>query len=251
MATASEDVAAGPCAPTPDPSEHMPMVFSLARRHWRPGGPIELEDLVGFGAVGLVKGMRAYRRDRGAVPGTFAYWCIRNAILAALRAEASRRRPMPDGCVGAARVSVGGPLGGLLAREALGDLAVDYRDAGPGTSAAAAAEVPRLLDLLSGHGREREVVCRRFGLEGHAPQTFEAIGRDLGVSKERARQIMERALRRIREAAGPPGPDGTARREPLGVGPCPGCGTPYGRYRRCYRADCRLGKPCRPRAARA
>ncbi len=44
---------------------------------------------------------------------------------------------------------------------------------------------------------ERTVVTLRFGLEGGEPETLEAIGRRLGVTRERVRQIEGAALRRL------------------------------------------------------
>jgi RNA polymerase primary sigma factor len=46
--------------------------------------------------------------------------------------------------------------------------------------------------------REQAVLVRRFGLDGSGPQTLTEIGRGLGFSKERARQIEEEALRKLR-----------------------------------------------------
>ena len=45
---------------------------------------------------------------------------------------------------------------------------------------------------------EREVVTLRFGLRGDEPMTLEAIGRRMGVTRERVRQIEAGALRRLR-----------------------------------------------------
>jgi hypothetical protein len=41
--------------------------------------------------------------------------------------------------------------------------------------------------------RHREVVERRYGLRG-APETLEAVGRELGVTRERVRQIEGNSL---------------------------------------------------------
>ena len=50
--------------------------------------------------------------------------------------------------------------------------------------------------------RERAVVVRRFGLEGHRAMTLEEIGSELGCTRERVRQIQDEALKRMRRAFG-------------------------------------------------
>ncbi len=45
--------------------------------------------------------------------------------------------------------------------------------------------------------REHTVIALRFGLDGSEPKTLEEIGRRLGFSRERARQLESRALRRL------------------------------------------------------
>lgn len=61
-----------------------------------------------------------------------------------------------------------------------------------------AAEAGELLDILK--AREREVVVRRYGLEGHAVMTLEEIGGEFGCTRERVRQLQEDALKRMRRA---------------------------------------------------
>lgn len=43
--------------------------------------------------------------------------------------------------------------------------------------------------------RERELICKRFGLNGFEPTTLEAIGKEWGISRERVRQLLSRAQR--------------------------------------------------------
>jgi RNA polymerase primary sigma factor len=45
--------------------------------------------------------------------------------------------------------------------------------------------------------RERDVVLMRYGLGGTEPQTLEEIGRRLGLTRERVRQIEHESLRRL------------------------------------------------------
>ncbi|MDN3518411.1 RNA polymerase sigma factor RpoS [Aquisalimonas lutea] len=47
--------------------------------------------------------------------------------------------------------------------------------------------------------KQRAVVERRFGLHGHERSTLEDVGRDIGVTRERVRQIQIDALRKLRE----------------------------------------------------
>jgi RNA polymerase primary sigma factor len=49
--------------------------------------------------------------------------------------------------------------------------------------------------------RMRLVISRRFGLEGQAPQTLEQVGSELGITRERVRQLESKALRELRSQA--------------------------------------------------
>lgn len=48
--------------------------------------------------------------------------------------------------------------------------------------------------------RQRQVVCRRFGLEGFERQTLEEVGEAVGLTRERVRQIQLLALKELRRA---------------------------------------------------
>lgn len=57
------------------------------------------------------------------------------------------------------------------------------------------AQVHAALDSLD--HREREILTRRFGIDGHAVQTLEQIGNALKLSRERIRQIERKALEKM------------------------------------------------------
>ena len=48
---------------------------------------------------------------------------------------------------------------------------------------------------------ERKIIRLRFGIGDYAPRTLETIGRQFGVTRERVRQIEEKALIKLREIA--------------------------------------------------
>ncbi len=62
------------------------------------------------------------------------------------------------------------------------------------------AEIQSNLEHWLGrlNDKQREVVERRFGLQGHDYSTLESVAQELGVTRERVRQIQMDALRRLR-----------------------------------------------------
>ncbi len=47
--------------------------------------------------------------------------------------------------------------------------------------------------------KQREVVIRRFGLRGYESSTLEDVGLEIGLTRERVRQIQVEGLKRLRE----------------------------------------------------
>ena len=47
--------------------------------------------------------------------------------------------------------------------------------------------------------KQREVLARRFGLRGHEVSTLEEVGHEIGLTRERVRQIQVEALKRLRD----------------------------------------------------
>jgi RNA polymerase nonessential primary-like sigma factor len=47
--------------------------------------------------------------------------------------------------------------------------------------------------------KQREVIARRFGLRGYETSTLEEVGHEIGLTRERVRQIQVEALKRMRE----------------------------------------------------
>ena len=58
--------------------------------------------------------------------------------------------------------------------------------------------------------KQREVVARRFGLRGYEMSTLEEVGREIGLTRERVRQIQVEALKRLRDILEKQGLNGEA-----------------------------------------
>ena len=52
------------------------------------------------------------------------------------------------------------------------------------------------LDCLT--GKQGEILARRFGLRGYEPQTLENVGVEIGLTRERVRQIQIEGLKKLR-----------------------------------------------------
>lgn len=67
-------------------------------------------------------------------------------------------------------------------------------------------QIAMLKNLFAGflselEPRERRIVVARFGFDGKPPRTFRELGSQMGVCKERIRQIQGRAMEKLRELA--------------------------------------------------
>ncbi|MCP4487372.1 MAG: RNA polymerase sigma factor RpoS [Gammaproteobacteria bacterium] len=90
------------------------------------------------------------------------------------------------------------PMGGDGERPLL-DIIPDENNADPSSILQDESVMQHLdawLDELD--NKQRDVVVRRFGLRNHPRGTLEEVGRELGVTRERVRQIQMDALRKLR-----------------------------------------------------
>jgi len=83
-----------------------------------------------------------------------------------------------------------------------GDLIEDVHALAPHEQTAELARTKELAGALEQlNPRMRRVLALRFGLDGEHPQTLEEVGAQLGITRERVRQLETRALRELRLAA--------------------------------------------------
>ena len=81
----------------------------------------------------------------------------------------------------------------------LSDLLTDVSETGVEEQFAEDSFRRSIRDLLAALSeRERHVVERRYGLDGNPPATLQQVGQEIGVTRERTRQILGAALRKLR-----------------------------------------------------
>ncbi|HUW81899.1 MAG TPA: sigma-70 family RNA polymerase sigma factor [Phycisphaerae bacterium] len=160
------------------------LVVSVAKRHM--GGVVGAGELVSDGNLALMRAVEKFDYTRGYKFSTYATWAVMKNYARSIPEEHYQHERFQTG------------------REELLKLAERHRiEEEPQEEQASGAReaVNRLLGALS--ERERLIVTRHYGLtEAGRKQTLEQIGHLLGVTKERVRQLEQRALRKLRDAAG-------------------------------------------------
>ena len=83
----------------------------------------------------------------------------------------------------------------------ISDLLPDLDGEDPAATAAESDTVRHLQAALSGlDPRERLILILRFGLDGQGPRTLENIGDQVGLTRERIRQMQNHALTKLRQS---------------------------------------------------
>ncbi|EMB8802644.1 RNA polymerase sigma factor RpoS [Escherichia coli] len=99
--------------------------------------------------------------------------------------------------------SVDTPLGGD-SEKALLDILADEKENGPEDTTQDDDMKQSIVKwLFELNAKQREVLARRFGLLGYEAATLEDVGREIGLTRERVRQIQVEGLRRLREILQP------------------------------------------------
>jgi RNA polymerase sigma factor (sigma-70 family) len=144
-----------------------------------------LEDLVSEGHLPLIRAVELFDFSRGFRFSTYATWAIRNHFV---RATTDKRKLQN-------RYSTSDPF--IFERASEKRPAVNESE---GKLNHRKQVVDEFLNRLQ--PREQSILAARYGLADHGqPQTLSEIGRDLGISKERVRQLSLRALGKLQEIA--------------------------------------------------
>lgn len=95
--------------------------------------------------------------------------------------------------------SIDSPMGGMDSDKSLVEVLADNQHIGP-EEERQVSDVLHNIDMWLNelNEKQREVIARRFGLRGYEPSTLEDVGAEIGLTRERVRQIQVESLRKLR-----------------------------------------------------
>lgn len=170
-------------------------VVAIARQY--KGKGLSMEDLVSEGNIGLMKAAGKYDANRGLRFVNYAVVFVRQQIEKALKAESAEQR-VENRRDGQTR-SVDAPLGAKTNMNLLSVLVDGNAPLADERVYNASVEQAVMAALQTLDERELKVVNACFGV-GQEALTMAEIAEDLGLKRERVRQIRDRAVRRMKKA---------------------------------------------------
>ncbi len=164
-------------------SANLRLVVSIAKRHVGPSN--DFFHLVSDGNMSLIRAVEKFDYARGNKFSTYASWAIMKNFARTIPEENHRRDRFVTG------------------HEEMFEAAADNRSDEHEYESAQ----KRMQDAVKGmlgrlDDRERRIIVSRYGISGANEQTLEQLGKELGITKERVRQIESRAQDKLRKIAG-------------------------------------------------
>lgn len=97
-------------------------------------------------------------------------------------------------------VSLEQPIGDDDKEGTLEEFIEDKKTASPAETTSLSILRDQIKEILSDLApREQQILKMRFGIDGEIPHTLEEVGKEFNVTRERVRQIQQRAIEKIKE----------------------------------------------------
>lgn len=146
----------------------------------------ETEDLISIGTIGLIKGIDSYDMDKGLKLTTYISKCIENEILMSFR----KQKHQPT-------ISIDDPIGqdkdGSIIH--LFEIIQDTRQINVIDQMTRQSQIKQMMEYLHQLSPvEKDILIKRYGLDGNAPLTQKEISKTYHISRSYVSRIEKRAF---------------------------------------------------------
>lgn len=175
-------------------SSNLKFVASVAKNYQ--GRGLSYSDLIAEGNLGLIKAMDKYDASKGIKVISYSVWWIRQSILEALdKRNSIEADDLPTEC-NKSELHFESEEYTSEIEEYEND--VFYSEESEETERR--EEQKKVISMITENltNREKDIINKYYGLDGSEPMTLEEIGDELGITKERVRQLNEKCLKKLR-----------------------------------------------------
>ena len=172
---------------------NLKFVASVAKPYIGMG--LSYSDLIAEGNIGLIKALDKFDHEKGFKTISYSVWWIKQTILEALK---KRNLLKGDELIPASNTDEENNIDSEE-EETESENFVELFNFENINNFDDSSVIKNLMEVLT--EREKIVISRYFGLDSSDEMTLEEIGAEMGLTKERIRQIKECALKKLRTEA--------------------------------------------------
>ncbi|MBR0541832.1 MAG: RNA polymerase sporulation sigma factor SigK [Clostridia bacterium] len=150
------------------------------------------DDLISIGTIGLIKAVNSFDADKGTRLATYAARCVENEILMYFRGQ---KKSSQD-------ISMSEPIDMDSEGNPLTLSDIIYTDDNIADDIDKRMKLQKLQKLITEmkDPREKEIIIKRYGLDGRLPLTQREVADRLGISRSYVSRIEKKALHDLRKA---------------------------------------------------
>lgn len=165
------------------------LVAHIVKKYY--GGPIENDDLMSIGTIGLIKSVQSFNSNRNIRFSTYSAKCIENEVLMAMRKLKSTENTVYL----EESLDYENQNSKLTLKDSLQD---EFEVSEYCERCQQKYEVLNLV-LKKLDARQRQIIVMRYGLFGNKQQTQQQVCEILGISRSYVSRIEKRAIEILRQ----------------------------------------------------